>query len=192
MRWARIVLSFLATFGLLSGCATAVTKGQDALRDGRYVDALVHFEEALAQEPGRLNGLLGLGISRYKLGKFEAAAGALGDVVARSPRAATARFYLALTYLRLGQGGPAEEHLRAFADLDAEPRLAGQVDRALRVLRADPVEETRDFLVSSLEAQAELVWELRQTELALRDERLRRVLDDRIILFGPGRWCRCL
>jgi tetratricopeptide (TPR) repeat protein len=189
----RLVHVLSAVLGLvaLGACVTPTLQGEAALRQGRYADAAARFEETLANDPGRLDGLIGLGISKYKLGDFVAAAAALEGAVARAPGNATARLYLGLASLQAGQDGPAEEHLQAFIGLGPEPRVAAHADRVLRMLRREPpTAEMRGFLAASLEDQAQWASELRATTLALRDEQLRRLTDDRII-FLSGRRCHC-
>ena len=147
----------LAALGL-AGCATAMGEGSQALRHGRYVEAAGHFEDALAKDPDKTDAFLGLGIARYKAGDWDGAIEPLARAVARAPRWATARLYLALSHLRKGDIGPVEEHLAAFVAERPGTRVAAQADRALRLLRgSEPIsEEMQTFVATSLEDEAEM------------------------------------
>ena len=152
----------LALAVAVAGC-TASVRGQSALRQGNYVDAAMAFEEALAENPGRLDALIGLGVARYKLGLYPEAAQLLAQAVTRGPRDAGAQLYLGVAYLQTGELARAAEHLRAYRDLRAEDRMAAQVDRAVAVLGARELPaDVRQFMATSLEEQAALARELRE------------------------------
>jgi len=152
---------------VLTGCVTAYGQAQMALRQGRYTEAVTHFEEVLAREPGRSDALTGLGIAHYRNGAYDQATHALESVVAKAPKDGTARLYLGLSFLQKGDDGRAEEHLTAFRDLAAGSRIAAQVDRALKIVRtAPPTEELRRFIAASIEDEAIMQRELREAQLA--------------------------
>jgi tetratricopeptide (TPR) repeat protein len=177
---------------LLGGCATTYVQGTSAYRAGRYDEAADHFAAVLASEPDRLDAQVGLGLTRYKLGDWDAAIEHLDAAVRRAPRQATARLFLGLAHLRRGDDGPADEHLSAFRDLRADPGVTGLVDRALRLLRGDPLTgELREYVAASLEGAAEWQRELRETRQALQNEAVRRLRDDRVIYVFPRSRCRC-
>ncbi len=175
------VLFFLIGVFVLVGCAAPYVLGQTALRQGRYGEAVSHFEEALAQSPNRLDALVGLGVARYKLEEFDEGIDALERVVARAPGHGEARLYLGLSYLQKGEDSLAEDQLNALLGLKPEPRLAAQVDRALRVIRLGELlpGEMRSFVVASLEDEAEWAREVRELRFALWDYQHR-------FLFRPG------
>lgn len=159
----------------LAGCATSYTAGTAAAREGRYAEAVSHYQEALASDPDRLEALIGLGMARYKLGALDEAIEVLGRAVARAPGESTARLYLGLSYLRKGDLDRADEHLTAFVGLQPERRLAAQAQRTLKLIRTKPLpDETRDFAAASLEDEAELVQEASEAWRALDYERLNR------------------
>lgn len=162
----RLPRYLLLVCGLaLTACATPYGQARSALAKGDYGEAAAHFEQVLAREPDRLDALTGLGIARYKLGAYDEAAETLARVVTRAPRQAPARLYLGLSALRKGEVGTAEEQLSAFRDLRPDPRLAAPVDRALRLMRGDPLtDELRQFIAATLEDQATLVRELDATK----------------------------
>jgi len=153
----------------LAGCATPYAQGRSALRQERYDEAVSHFSGALARDPGRLDAHAGLGVARYKLGAFDEADAALRQVLAQAPRHAEARFYVALTYLQTGRNSAAEEQLTALLALEPHPRIAAQIDRALKVIRAGPLsDEVKRFVAASLEDEVEWEQEVREAERAQR------------------------
>lgn len=170
MHQRSVALSILLSVFLLAGCVTPYIQGRSALRQGRYDQAASSFEEVLASDPGRVDALAGLGISRYKSGAFHDAVDALQRAAALAPKDVEARLYLGLSYLRKGEDGLADEHLAALLELKPHPRLAAQIDRALRVIRVDqPLsEEMRAFLAASLEDEAEWAQEVREARYEAR------------------------
>ncbi len=186
MRIVQIVLPL--TVLVLSGCATSYLEGRSALVRHRYDEAAVHFEDALAKNPKRLDALTGLGISKYKLGALDESVEALQRVVTQAPRQDEARLYLGLAFLQKDDLGAAEEHLTALRDLRPEPRLAAQVDRALTLMRGDTLtNDVRRFVVASLEDEADWAREMRETRLALRDAELRHYFYERPVFICRGR-----
>lgn len=168
MRTRRVPCLWLLGLPMLAGCVTAFGEGVTAAREGRYTDATTYFERALAEDPDRIDALVALGVARYKLGAFDAAVEALERARARAPRDADVRLYLALSHLQMDALGPAEEHLSAFADIASDRRIAAQAQRALRLLRGDPLDaETRAFVAASLDDEAELARELGEARRAL-------------------------
>jgi len=174
----------------LAGCATTpYAAGDAAARQGRYAEAVSHYQKALVGDPDRIDALVGLGIARYKLGALAEAIDALERAVAHAPEEARARFYLGLSYLRKGDLDRADAHLTAFVNLKPERRLAAQVDRTLNLIRAKPLpEETRVFAAASLENEAELVQEASEAWRALEYERYNRWYYPYYpgSFFGPG------
>lgn len=156
------------TASVLTACATPYAQGRAALRQGHYGEAAAHFQQVLAENPSRLGALVGLGVSRYKLGAFDEAIETLQRAVAQTPDRREARLYLGVSYLQKGEVGLAEEQLMALAALKPHPRLAEQIDRALRVLRTEfPLaEELRSFLAGSLEHEVEWEREVREAQIA--------------------------
>ncbi len=165
----RRLAPFLLVSLVLTGCATAYIQGLAALRQGRYDEAASSFQEALAAQPERLEALAGLGIARFKQGAFDEAVDSLGRVVAQRPDDATARLYLALGYLQKRDAFLAEEQLTALQRVDLDSRLAAQVERALDVIRSEPLTDAiRTFVSASLETEADLIRELREARLEAR------------------------
>jgi tetratricopeptide (TPR) repeat protein len=176
---------------LLSGCATAYTEGVSAYQQGRYGEAADRFEDTLAEDPDRVEALVGLGLSRYRLGDWDAAVSALDEALARAPRDLTARLYLGLAYLQRAEDAASQQELAAFRDLQPGTALAAQVDRALQLMRAGTLAPAvRAYVAASLENAAEWQRRLIATEQALRLEELRRLSDERFIDVAPRR-CRC-
>jgi tetratricopeptide (TPR) repeat protein len=148
----------------ISGCATAYGQGRAALQQGRYAEAASSFEKALKEHPDRMDALVGLGIARYEQRAFDDAVAHLGRAVAQNPKLADAQLYLGLSYLERGDGGPAEEHLRAFRDLTQSARVARQIDDALRLMSTEqPLSpESRHFIATSLESTVKSEQELQE------------------------------
>ncbi len=154
---------------LAAGCATTTAAGRTALREGRPAEAAVQFERALTEDPGRLDALIGLGISRYRLGAYDEAITVLSDAVTRAPNHAAARLYLALSYLRKHDDARAQEQLTALRALPLEPRFLAQVDQTLELMRTGPVNDAvRTYILASVDYVWESSRELAETRLALR------------------------
>jgi tetratricopeptide (TPR) repeat protein len=163
--WATGLLAGLAL--LLTGCAMAYQHGQTALHEGRYLDAATRFGEALADDPGSTDALVGLGIAQYRLDSFDAAVTSLGRAVLAVPAHGEARLYLGLTYLALEDQGAAARHLEALAGLDVHPRIAAQAGRAAALLRRGALPpETREFVRKSLEDEVAWNQEVIEARLA--------------------------
>jgi tetratricopeptide (TPR) repeat protein len=180
------ILAFVALLTLLGGCSTAYVQGASAYRQGRYDEAADQFAAALAEDPDRVDALVGLGLSRYRQGAWDEAIEALGRVAAREPGYAIARLYLALAYLQRGDAARAEEHLLAYRELRPDPRMTALVNRALRLLRSGPLtDEQRGFVAASLETAAAWQREVYEARQALREAELRRLSDERIFYGIP-------
>jgi tetratricopeptide (TPR) repeat protein len=151
------------------GCASAQGRGEQALRAGRNAVAADAFGQALAQDPTRIDALVGLGVARYRLEAYDTAVEPLARAVADAPRHPAARLYLGLAQLQRGDARAAAEHLAAFRDLGPDDRLVAQLDRTLAILRGPALSpEVRAFIAASLEDEAALVREVREARRLLR------------------------
>ena len=156
----------LAVIALLTGCASAYSKGESAFRQGRFAEAEGYFMKVLAEHPDRLDALVGLGMAQYKRGEPDLAIETLQKALAVRPNDPSVRLYLGLSYLRKNDVARASEQLAALRALPIDPRLAQQVDHTLEVLRRPPLnEQVRDLLVSSLDTAAELAREAYEARL---------------------------
>jgi tetratricopeptide (TPR) repeat protein len=156
----------LAVIALAAGCATPLAQGQMALRQGRYVEAETYFNEALAKDPGRTDALIGLGISQYKRGEIDQAIESLEKAVQIRPNEPSVRLYLALASLKKGDTAQAERQLTALRSLKIDSRIGQQVQQALDVIQQGPLTDSvRNFLVGSLETQAELSRDVQDARL---------------------------
>jgi tetratricopeptide (TPR) repeat protein len=153
----------------LAGCATPYVRGRAALGEGRYDEAAARFRDVLAADPARADARTGLGVALYKQGAFDGAADTLRDAVAAAPGSAEARLYFGLAHLRRGEDREAEAALTALRALTIHPRIAGQLDRAVRVLRlADLADDVRAFVAASLEDEVAWAAEVRDARQAPR------------------------
>ena len=193
MRHRRWLVLGLPMLWIAAGCATRVSEGRTALRHGNYLEAASRFENVLASNPRRTDALVGLGVSKYKLGAFDEAAETLGRAVARTPNDPTVRLYLALSHLQKGEYGPVEEHLAALAALKPGPRAVAQIDRALRLTRgSEPLsDEIRAFMAASLEDETGLERQLTEAQRALRESEMRRIQYSPPIHVDSRGRCRC-
>ena len=163
----HVLLVLVAAPFLIAGCAGITDKGRDALRAGQWETAAGYFREAVARDPESVDALVGLGVSRYRLGDHGEAADALGRALALQPNRADARLYLGLSSLMSGDDGRAEEHLTAFGKLAGYPALTGRIEQALRLLRAELLtDEIRQFIASSLDNEAILSRQLQDAQAA--------------------------
>jgi tetratricopeptide (TPR) repeat protein len=161
--------TLLAVVTLAAGCVAPYGEGQRGLSQGRYGQAATYFTQALAGEPGRSDALPGLGVAQYKQREFGDAADTLARAVAERPNGPTSRLYLALSYLQQGYAFKTEEQLTVLRALKIDPRMGQQIERALDVLRAEPLSEPiRGFMAGSLETDAELSREAQQAWLKAR------------------------
>lgn len=135
----------------LTGCATAVGRGEAALHAGRPDEAARHFADALASDPGRLEARVGLGIARVRLREWDAAIAALEAVVAEAPDRADARLYLGLARLMHDDLAAARAQLVALRALPIHPRIAAQLDRVLPLLVAGLDPTVRDLVAAELD-----------------------------------------
>lgn len=175
---------------LLAGCATATGRGENALHAGRYDEAVVRFQEALAEKPDNVTARVGLGIAQYRLGALDDAGRTLNEALRQEFRLPVAHLYVGLIGLLRGQDAVAGESLRRYAAA-AGPRVTTGVERALRALASGPVsEDMRRYVASSLEDQSAWAGELVATQQALANAELRRITDDRTLLLLP-RACQC-
>jgi tetratricopeptide (TPR) repeat protein len=145
----------------LAGCATSYRQGLAAARQGRYAEASVLYEEALARNPDRLDAIVQLGIVRYKLGALDGAIELLERARTRAPAEPSVRLFLALAYLGKNDLPAADEQLTTYVGLKPDRRVAAQAERTIAMIRSGPLsEETRAFAAASLENAAELAEEV--------------------------------
>lgn len=156
----------LAVLALAAGCVTPYGEGQSALREGRFAEAEGHFSQALADDPGRTDALVGLGVAQYKQGEIDQASDTLRQALQVRPNEPSVRLYLGLAYLLKRDPVQAEQQLSALRSLDIDPRVAQQIGRALEVIRQGPLSDpVRDFLVGSLETEAQLSHDAEEARL---------------------------
>jgi tetratricopeptide (TPR) repeat protein len=174
---------------VLGACATPTVQGRAALSRGSYDEAVRHFEQALAAEPGRVGALIGLGVARYKLDALDESRRAFEEALAQRPDLPPAHLYLALIALRQGDDAAADSHLTRVLALGAAPRLAAQLDRTRRALTGPVTPEMRAYMAASVEDGYQWSGEVAGAVQAARDAELRRFADERIYVLPS--FCRC-
>jgi tetratricopeptide (TPR) repeat protein len=165
MRRVRLLLLFCV---LLAGCATAQRRGEQALYEGQYNEAIHLFQATLAEHPDRLDARLGLGIALYKAGALPDAALTLDEVLARAPAEGPALLYRGLIAIQQREDKAATDYLTRFRDVAHIPRFDVQLTQALRILGgAEPISaDTREFMATSLEDAVRSAREVEQARVA--------------------------
>jgi len=153
---------------LLAGCVTAQRRGEQALYEGQYNEAIQLFQATLAEHPDRLDARLGLGIALYKAGALPDAALTLDDVLARAPMQGPALLYRGLVAIQQRDDATAIDRLTRFSQVAHIARFDAQLALAVRILRdKDPLgPDTRQFMVTSLEDAVRSAREVEQARLA--------------------------
>ena len=161
-------LFVLLVCAALAGCATAQRRGEHALYEGQYDEAIHLFQATLAEHPDRLDARLGLGIALYKAGALPDAAVTLDEVLARTPAEGPALLYRGLIAIQQREDKAATDYLTRFRDVARIPRFDVQLAQALRILGgAEPVSApTREFMATSLEDAVRSAREVEQARLA--------------------------
>jgi tetratricopeptide (TPR) repeat protein len=158
--WPALAAAALVVL-TLAGCATPYSQGLVAARQGRYAEASVLYEEALARNPDRLDAIVQLGIVRYKLGALDGAIELLERARARAPAEPSVRLFLALAYLGKNALPAADEQLTTFVGLKPDRRVRAQAERTIAMIRSGPLSaDTRAFAAASLENAADLADEV--------------------------------
>ena len=165
MRYRRLLVVCCV---LLTGCATAQRRGEQALYEGQYNEAIQLFQATLAEHPDRLDARLGLGIALYKAGALPDAAVTLDEVLARAPMQGPALLYRGLIAMQQRDDATAIDRLTRFSQVAHIPRFDAQLALALRILREkEPISaDTREFMVTSLEDAVRSAREVEQARLA--------------------------
>jgi tetratricopeptide (TPR) repeat protein len=173
--YARRLLALGLVALASASCTTTYGEGRKALSQGRYTDAVTHFEEVLEKHPDRIDALLGVGVAKYRAGRYDEALEPLGRAVAREPKLTAARLYLGLAHLRRAEIGPVEEHFKALVAEAPGTRLAAQTERVLQLLRGSDAasDDVRTFMAASLENEYEAAREVAEAQRQARDAELR-------------------
>lgn len=101
MKKMRLTLLILAT-GLLLGCANYMKDGLELLQAGNYEEAIVAFENEIAEEKNLDEAYRGVGVAYFELQDYSAAAEAFENALAFDAKE-TASIYnmLGVSYLKL-------------------------------------------------------------------------------------------
>lgn len=120
--------------------AAHYAQAEQALRQGKLTDALVHVEKAVELEPRDVGYRLSLADLYLKNGRFRSAATSFNDVLTLQPGHERAALSLALTQIALGNRYQATTQLDQLAetakpgDVGLAYALAGETDRAIALL----------------------------------------------------------
>lgn len=123
--------------------ATAVTQGEALIQAGRYQEAVVTLEQAVAQDSTNASNYLNLGVARSYAGDQAGAVEAFLHAVRLDPSKSKAHFNLGAIYAANGQQAQAEERFRAAVASDprngeAHLELAELLRRTRRCPEAVP------------------------------------------------------
>lgn len=129
----RKALPLLLGMGLALAQAP-LERAEALMRAGDYAQAVLAYEEALAQDYRRLEAHLGLGVALFRLGHLEEARFAFGQMIQVFPDRYEGHFNLGQVYLRLGRPKEAVEAFAKAVELkpteEAYLGLAGALTQA--------------------------------------------------------------
>lgn len=168
MRCRCLVLVGVVNLTALSGCV-GYLEARTALELRRYKDERNGMiAGSYGQAAQGSADLVRRGISRYKLGDYDEAI-ALLSLVSDIVRYPEARLYLALSHLLKREDRLAVEQLLAYGIVTSNPAIAAQIDRALLIIRLDPLSDRiRSLIAASLETEMDRERELREERFAQR------------------------
>ncbi|MFN3179491.1 MAG: tetratricopeptide repeat protein [Thermus sp.] len=150
---ALMTKPFSKTLTLLLGLglALAQTPGERAeslFKAGEYAKAALAYEEVLAQDYGRFEAHLGLGVSLFRLGRLEEARFAFDQMVRVFPDRYEGHYNLGQVYLRLGKPKEAAE---AFAKaVELSPTEEAYLGWASALTQAGRAKEAAEVLKKGL------------------------------------------
>ena len=118
MKKMRLTLLILAT-GLLLGCANYMKDGLELLQAGNYEEAIVAFENEIAEEKNLDEAYRGVGIAYFELKDYSSAADAFENALANEARE-TASIYqmLGASYLQLDEYEKALENYKKALEME--------------------------------------------------------------------------
>lgn len=118
MKKIKLVLFILAA-GLLVGCSNYMKDGLELLQSGKYEDAIVSFQNEIAEEKNLDEAHRGMGIAYFELKDYSAAAEAFENALANEAKE-TASIYqmLGVSYLQLDQYEKALENYKKALEME--------------------------------------------------------------------------
>lgn len=138
-------LAFLPLFLGLALAAPSLEQAEALLKSGEYAQAALAYEAILAQDYGRVEAHLGLGVALFRAGRLEEARFAFDQMTRVFPERYEGHFNLGQVYLRLGKPLEAAEAFRkaaalrsteeAYLGLAAALAQAGKAKEAAEALR---------------------------------------------------------
>lgn len=115
MRLALLILMA----GLLAGCANYMKDGLELLKSGDYEEAIVSFQNEIAEEKNLNEAYRGIGIAYFELEDYSAAAEAFENALANEAEE-TASIYqmLGVSYLKLDNYEKALENYKKALEME--------------------------------------------------------------------------
>lgn len=98
------------------------------------MQGILMLREVLEKDPKNQEALFNLGILSVQTGQFDKAVGRLEKLVAINPQHMQAQFYLAYSYMQLGDKAKARKHFEQVKALDQDPEVLATVDNYLEEL----------------------------------------------------------
>src|SRR2546426_302647 len=146
-----------------------VQAGQQALKAGRYEEAVKEYEEVIRLDPSLVEARVNLGLGYHMLGQYKRAVGQFEKALQASPALLGANLFVGIDYLKLGLPAKALPMLNRALRQDPSNLEAHRALAVCHAAQDNYREATRQFrMMPSLETdQAQAWYELGQNYLIL-------------------------
>ena len=143
--------------------------GQQALKAGRYEEAVREYEKVIRLDPSLVEARANLGLGYHMLGQYERAVAQFEKALQASPALLSANLFVGIDYLKLGLSAKALPMLNRALRQDPSNLEAHRALAACYTAQDNYRGATRQFrMMSSLETDREQAWyELGQNYLIL-------------------------
>ena len=151
--------------------------GQQALKAGRYEEAVREYEKVIRLDPSLVEARANLGLGYHMLGQYERAVAQFEKALQASPALLSANLFVGIDYLKLGLSAKALPMLNRALRQDPSNLEAHRALAACYTAQDNYRGATRQFrMMSSLETDREQAWyELGQNYVILA-KRLGRLM----------------